>query len=593
MRKLGVVPERTALICAAFTASVFLISGVVYLYMGRWPVTHLDFWRIYDFCLNHTWLESALLKRNSHSLFFPSFLWLADLRFFHGSQLPIFFAGLALLFLTIALVLIPIWRDGTASITAKAMATLVVIVGNFWMARGPITASGGFNAICSLVMVGALLAVLFLPKMRVGAANIWPATPIVLCAGFVASFSFGTGLAIWPTLLFLAWCLRLPWRSFVLIGLAAVAAMIIYNLLPPYSEHAKVIEETGSAGLALIAQLCRLTGGPFFYAASGWHARQFPPETFQSSVLLLWCGGAGLAIAVVAMVLAMIRRDFTKSSLKLIGMALVTFNFVAMALIVAGRAGRLLAQPIEIAGPRYLFWSTLFWTGLLLMAIQSAESRQWSRWPVFLIALTLPLLAFPQHYRSGLQYRWARQLTESGATSLINGVRDEERVRGAFGNFGNLELGYHVAEQLRARRLDMFADGLQDWIGLEEGNLFGGRSRAEKLEGRCSVVALVQCDNGAPAARVVGQASKHGGRVPERLVIVDSIGVVRGVARSSPTSRFINRAFYLGKVKAGGFLGYIRDFNPQLRYSVRSADDRTLSEEKIPVRVGMTKPTKP
>ncbi len=590
MHKFAAPAERAAQICAALAGIVFLISGVVYLCLGHWPVTHLDYWRIYDFCLNHTWLESALLKHNGHSLFFPSFLWLTDLRFFHGSQQPLFFAGLVLLFITVALLLILVWRDETVGLTAKAMATLVVIVGNFWMARASITASGGFNSICSLVMAGAALAFLLLPKMCGSSA--WSlATLIVVCAGFVASFSFGTGLAIWPTLLLLAWCLRLPWRSFVPLGIAAVTATVIYQRLPPpHSADYRVIQAAGSAGLALVTQLCRLAGSPFFYAARGWHGKPLSAEAAQSSLLSLWCGGAGLAIALVAMVLTMIRRDLSKSSLKLIGLGLVTFNFVAMALVVAGRADRFRAQPFEVAGPRYLFWSTLFWTGLLLMAIQCAESKRWLRWPIYLVALALPVLAFPEHYQSGLRLRWARQLAESGATSLINGVRDERYVR----LFGDPKLVYRVAEQLRVRRLDMFADGLQDWIGLGEANLFGGRHKLEKLKGRCAVAALVECDNGAPAARVVGQASKHGGRIPKTLAIVDPTGAVRGVARSSPTSPFINRAFYLGKFKANGFLGYIRDYNPQLKYAVRSADNGILSEEEIPVQVGgMTKPTKP
>ncbi|HMH02479.1 MAG TPA: hypothetical protein VK555_13765, partial [Terriglobales bacterium] len=121
MHKFAALAERSAQICAAVAAFVFLISGVVYLYLGRWTVTNLDFWRIYDFCLNHTWLESALLKHNGHSLFFPSFFWLTDLRFFHGSQQPLFFAGLVLLFITVALLLILVWRDETVGLTAKAM----------------------------------------------------------------------------------------------------------------------------------------------------------------------------------------------------------------------------------------------------------------------------------------------------------------------------------------------------------------------------------------------------------------------------------------------------------------------------------------
>jgi hypothetical protein len=285
----------------------------------------------------------------------------------------------------------------------------------------------------------------------------------------------------------------------------------------------------------------------------------------------------------------MIRRDLTKSSLKLIGMALVTFNFVAMALIVAGRADHFRALPFEVAAPRYFSWSTLFWTGILLMAIQCAESKLWLRWPVYLVALALPVLAFPAHYRAGLNARWGRETAEWGAVSLVNGVRDEQLARVPF---GNLELGYRVAGQFRVRRLDMFADGLQDWIGLGEANLFAGRHKPEKLKGRCAVTALVHCDNGAPAARVVGQASRHGGSVPKTLVIVDPTGVVRGVARSSTTSRFISRVFYLDKVQRNPFLGYIRDYNPQLHYAVRSADNWTLSEEKIPVQVGVTKPAK-
>src|SRR6266568_9118771 len=105
--------ERATQICAAVAAFVFLASGTVYLYLGSWPVPAPDFWIIYDFCLNHTWLESALLKHNGHSLFFPSFIWLTDLRFFHGNQQLVFYVGLTLLLIATGLLLIPVWRDET------------------------------------------------------------------------------------------------------------------------------------------------------------------------------------------------------------------------------------------------------------------------------------------------------------------------------------------------------------------------------------------------------------------------------------------------------------------------------------------------
>ncbi len=97
----------------------------------------------------------------------------------------------------------------------------------------------------------------------------------------------------------------------------------------------------------------------------------------------------------------------------------------------------------------------------------------------------------------------------------------------------------------------MFTDGLQDWIGLSETDLFGGRHKPEGLNGHCRVAASIQCDNGAPAARVFGQASKHGQSIPKTLVIVDSTGVVHGVARSSVSvCPFINRMLYTGSRSA-------------------------------------------
>src|SRR5437899_3969396 len=180
MHKFALVAERAVQICATVAAFAFLVSGIVYLYLDRWTVTHGDYFAIYDFCLNHTWLESALQTSNDHSLFFPSFLWLADLRFFHGNQLPLFLAGLALLLITVGLLLVPVWRDKTVGLTAKILSTLVVIVGNFWMARAFITASGGYDCENSLVMAGAALAFLLLQITGCQLASLLPTTAAVI-----------------------------------------------------------------------------------------------------------------------------------------------------------------------------------------------------------------------------------------------------------------------------------------------------------------------------------------------------------------------------------------------------------------------------
>jgi len=175
---------------------------------------------------------------------------------------------------------------------------------------------------------------------------------------------------------------------------------------------------------------------------------------------------------------------------------------------------------------------------------------------------------------------------DKDATALINGAFEVQRMQMLPPELQQIfEERIHLASQLRARRLDVFADGLGDWIGLSEADVFGPRHSPEGLRGQCRIDALGQCDNGAPAARVSGQAFKHEQSIPWTLVITDSNGVIRGVARSAPISPFINRTFYQSKLTANiGFVGYIRDYNPELRYALRSADNLTLSDEEIPVQ---------
>ena len=503
------------------------------------------------------------MKHNGHSLFFPSFIWLVDLRFFHGNQELLFYVGLALLFVSTSLLFIPVWRDKTVDLTAKVVSSLVVVVGTFWMGRANIIASGGYDCIASLLMVGAELAFICLPSMGASLTRFWLVTVAVVTGGVIASFSFGAGLATWPVLLLLGWCLRLPWRSFCVLLIAAIAVAITFALLPPHSSLPPALysPSISTSGVSIgLARLCRSMSAPIFHAVSGWYAKPLPAEVLRS-FLALWSGAATLAAALLAITFTMIRRDLAKSSLELIGIALVTFNLVAMVLVVIMRVEHFRALPFDILSPRYFFHTSLFWAGLLLVAVQRAGSRQWARWPVYLLVIVTSLLIFPSHYKGGLESRWFRHIVESGAISLVNGIRDDQQISilAPFGR-GPKQV-YRVAEQLRVRRWDMFADGLQDWITVDEASLFGGRYKRERLKGQCRVDALVQCDNGAPAARVIGQAWKHGNVVPRILVIVDPTGVVCGVARSIYSeSPFINRTFYLSKFATSTFVGYIRGY---------------------------------
>jgi len=575
--------ERVLQVFAAVAVLVFLVTGIVYLYLGRWTVTHQDFWLIYEVYFNHSWLESAVLKYYNHSLFFPTLLRLADLHFFHGDQEPLFFVGLALLFITASLLLIPIWRDKTVSLTAKSMSTLVMIVGNFWMGRSVITASGGFNCENSLVMAGGALAFLFLPKMSASGTGLLQPMLIVIFAGLVASFSFGAGVAIWPTLLFLGWCLRLPRYCIGLLIAAGVGTAVVYVLLPEAFSIPDSLPTTPTARVAFL-WLFRLVGNPVSNAVFAWWPKAPYVYLVAYPSLATFTGVIGLALLAAAVVPQIIRRDIEKSSLEFTGLALVLFNILALLLVLAGRSG---SKSISAAAlPRYFFWSALFWTGLCLVGIARVDAKPRLRWIVYIVVLALPLMVFPAHRKNALYQRRVRTAAEYDAIGLINRVQlDEQQIGTLFFKGWPVEF-YQAVEQMRLRRLDMFAAGFQDWIGLNQANVFGRRRKPEGLKGECTVAALVQCDNGAPAARVIGHAWKGSGLIPETLVMVDASGIIRGVARSSTISPLINRVFYLGKLNTNEFVGYIRDYNPQIQYGVLSTDNGILSEEEICVEPG-------
>ena len=202
-------------------------------------------------------------------MFFPSFIWLADLRFAHGNQELLFFAGMVLLLGTAGVLLMPFWRDRAIALTTKLESSLIVIVANFWMGRAAITTSGGFNCICSLAVGGAVMAILCLGGSQTGSTQSLRWYFAVIGFAFLASFSFGTGLAVWPTLLVLGLSLRLSWRSMGVIFLAGLAAFVIYFLLPGQTGRGTSPSMASSLlpmGEKMLRYLCMLIGAPFLFS---------------------------------------------------------------------------------------------------------------------------------------------------------------------------------------------------------------------------------------------------------------------------------------------------------------------------------------
>lgn len=570
MDKAATVVERVVQACAVLLAALYLVTGVAYLCLDYWPVTRMDFWRLYEICLTHSWWQSATLKFNGHSLFFPSFIWLADLHFFRGNQAVIFYVSLALLILSTLGFLLPIWRDRSIDLTNKLTATLVMVAASFWMGRGSITVSGGFACMNSLVVISLAGALLVLWK---GGGTLWRDIALLVCAGYVASFSFGTGLAIWPCLILLGWCLRMPWRNLAVLAVGAVGAGLIFQYLPPHSAALAHVGNGSSPGgmlLPIIENLSRLLGAPIFYSALAWKGTESTTELVQSSGCLLWSGMLGLACATVLVVLQLVRRKPRENSLEFIGLGVVTFSLAAFLLIVAGRLDYFHKMPGQLAAQRYLFWSSLFWAGLILMAMGAARGRSWWRWSCIFLIFAAAIFGWQAHRKEGLRWRYSRLLTEQAVTSLLNGVHDSQGL--LFRDQRQIDL---LAPKLRRQRLDMFAEGLQDWIGQPASALFQ-QSQRNRFRGQAHLELI---EDGA--ARIKGQAYIGKGNVPPTMVILNSEGTIVGIARSFATNRFLDWALFGDKMPYAPIFGYIRQYDPRVSYIIRSGNGQEMSDSAI------------
>lgn len=462
------------------------------------------------------------------------------------------------------------------------MAMLVILIGTFWMGRAAIITSGGFMTNASLVMIGAETSLLCLALMRQKLLPGWLARVGVVAGGLVATFSFGVGLAVWPTLLYAAWSLRLRVRCYLVIICAAIVAVIIFIFLPPrdFSPSVPVIHLSFSAFATALEGLCRLVSAPLVYAAAAWQTKTGGTQPSLPGSVGLLIGIALLAGAAVVLVRPLIRRTWVGADMEFIGTILVVFNLFASLLIVIGRAEHLENAPFEIAAPRYFFHTTLFLTGLLLLLIRQLDGRARLRWPMYGSLLALTVFFLPAHREAGLRAAWANLLMRNGAVALTNGVRDDNTVRSLFHAPPQV---YHVAAELRRQRLDMFRLGLQDWIGQNEAQVFAKGHARRGLQGRCRIRAVVQSDTGEPAARVTGSLW-YKSQVLRTAVIVDQAGVVCGVCRSFHINRLLNKVFFHDKLGANtSFIGYIRSYDPQQKYWVRGADGGFLSEESVAV----------
>jgi hypothetical protein len=74
------------------------------------------------------------------------------------------------------------------------------------------------------------------------------------------------------------------------------------------------------------------------------------------------------------------------------------------------------------------------------------------------------------------------------------------------------------------------------------------------------------------------------------MVILDRQDIVVGIARSFATSNIFNSLLFGNRMPPAPLRGYIRRYDPGNYYVIRSADNRSLSDQEI--RIAKSSPQK-
>ncbi len=572
-------------VCLLIATLAFAIHALGLLYDGRYSVTRQDYWRIYKLDLEVPFPLNTLYKHNDHPLLFPSLVWLPILYFFHNNQTLLFFCGLVITLTTLIIILVSLWRSPSLGLLSRLAIALISTVACLWLGRANILASGGFNAINSMTL-GAVLAGLLaldrLPTTSRGATR-RQLFAVSVAAGIVATFSFGTGLAVWPAFALIVLLYRLGWKMAGALGTAGILSAAIVIFLPNNGETDldDALSRLWPEWRSLIGRFCEVLGAPWINYGSGW---LFPARI--TSETYLFAGAIGALGLLLGLYFLIARHHSTRTPEPAETVALGTILFIAgsIALIVIGRGGVITANQHAVLASRYFYWSTIFWAALPVLVLY--------RWPrlrgypttLSLLALLLAAGALPSQLQIGDEYRETRRATEDAASRIICGLEDEPSLQQLFkGPTSSVNRIRPLASIYRERGLDMFA-----WPGASLVGKFlppptKSRSEEPKLLGDWQVDRVektIQKDQ--PGAHFSGWClTRKTHRRPEYVLICQENGKVVGLARFTVDEPARNEKYRLSARHVISFEGYIGNYSSKERYRCLAEVDGKLISQAL------------
>jgi len=558
---------------------LFAAGAIIWLWKSLVAITNFalrypawDQYRSYVIYLTRSFPDNAIQAENGHRTILPNLLRLADIRWFAASQTFQIVIGGAAAVIALVLIISTIIREKSVSVIARAASCLLTVIALFWLGNARMLFHGNEMAHVYFVTLFCVIALLAANKARNDHPSRWMSIASIFC--LLATFSFGTGIASFATVLLLGVVLRIRWRHLLIPASLLLVTLWAYLIgLPGQSGVSGVLALDPSTSGAIFLQWLSAPWMTTWLGGSTSIGSSTPTQDVSQWIIATtnwllsslgtdWAMRNSLMIGIIGITayLAMLAHAFfrhaTLSKTRVLALGLSTFILGVAATICLARLNGFILSPGQIFADRYLPWSCLFWLGLGLYAASPAISTT-HRWhtPAVFAGTCLVWLSFSPTNTTG----WMALVHKSNQQSAVAaqlGIWDPDRFPDD--DSASRENVLTTLALFKQRRLSMFSEPA---FGIVENEWHTPEILPTELTGSSAHV-IRQFEETLGKRQVAdfeGWLPHIHGLSPNTiLAVVDNQGNFRGLAKFSFASPYDKRGKYK-PIRMRGFSGYVLD----------------------------------
>ncbi len=561
MTNIKIKPNLVVSFALIVVAGYFFVYALFAIYNFGLHSLFADQWRIYTDYFNKPFPLNILAIQNGHHPVIAGLFFLLDIKFFRGHQTFLLSIGTLLAVITALGIIWPIIKSHRITFFYKSAVIYIVVSGMFWLGNYRILLHANESVHAYLVTAFLFAAISALTKCKgckkQQVASQWCMLACVLSQ--FAAFSFGSGVAVPPTLLVLAFLMRLSRCQLFMLAANITATAIIYLALPSASAVAGVLASSGHH-LQKLINIFYLAGAPLAFLFSP-HFSYVQTAIWVKDYLCPIAGGLCLLGLIFKVIWIMRSKSQSAAIYNIWGLAI--FSWITIALIAIMRVNFFMLYPQQVFANRYLLWSNFLWISIgliLLMDISSCPTKMLRKLGVGSLVIIFIVVGFLIQHNNNNKVPFLETWSNSirlAATSLIVGVHDDKLI------FRRLRESpkevYALSKKLKRKNINIFASPLAQNIGKNIHSIYELNNNS--YQGNFDIEYVFNDGpNHTSSARFSGWINCGNQHNIEGILITVGTGKITGYA-------FIPSHLY--NHNKSGFLfyrGYIKDYNPKEKY---------------------------